>query len=175
MQNPIPQFRQCSLIRETTIMFIIFWDLISWWLIKVPFHHKRNEAWLLVINWYIRVPSRVAEQVRLIYQEISGKSQNFMKLLPSAQPPSRNENFVSTSKSLLKNRNSTFPIVRYFTWKLEFVSNILWMMAAYFTEKLEILTSSNYRRVWLFLLKFYTCFLLKRVRIFFLFCVDLEI
>ena len=37
-------------------------------------------------------------------------------------------NFVSTSKNLLKNRDWTSPIVRYFTWKLEFVLNVLWMI-----------------------------------------------
>ena len=36
---------------------------------------------------------------------ISGKSQNFIELLSTAQPPSRNEHFVSPSKNLLKNRN----------------------------------------------------------------------
>ena len=48
--------------------------------------------------------------------------------MPSAQPTLWNENFVSTSKNLLKNRNWTFPALRCFTWKIEFVSNILWMM-----------------------------------------------
>ena len=48
--------------------------------------------------------------------------------MPSAQSSSRHENFVSTSKNLLKNCNWSFSIVRYFTWKLEFVSNILWMI-----------------------------------------------
>ena len=37
-------------------------------------------------------------------------------------------NFVSTTKNLLKNRNWTSPIVSYFTWKLEFVLNVLWMI-----------------------------------------------
>ena len=36
---------------------------------------------------------------------ISGKSQNFIELLSTAQPSSRNEHFVSPSKNLLKNRN----------------------------------------------------------------------
>ena len=31
---------------------------------------------------------------------------------------------VDTSKELLKNRNQNFTVVRYFTWTLEFVSNI---------------------------------------------------
>ena len=49
--------------------------------------------------------------------EISGKSQNF-----------RNENFVGSSKNLLKSKNWTFPVVHCFTWKLEFVSNIWWIL-----------------------------------------------
>ena len=32
------------------------------WLEKFSFHSKWNEAWLLLINWYVRVTSRVAEQ-----------------------------------------------------------------------------------------------------------------
>ena len=46
----------------------------------------------------------------------------------SAHSSSWNESFVSTSKDLLKNRNWTFPVVCYFTWKLEFISNVLWMI-----------------------------------------------
>ena len=44
---------------------------------------------------------------------------------PSVQFSSQNQNFVNTSEKLLKNTIQTFPVVRYFTWKLEFVSNIL--------------------------------------------------
>ena len=32
-------------------------------------------------------------------------------------------------QNLLKNRNWILPVVRHFKWKLEFVSNILWMTA----------------------------------------------
>ena len=35
-----------------------------WWLRKFSFHHKWNEAWLLVINWYIRVASWVAQRLK---------------------------------------------------------------------------------------------------------------
>ena len=52
-----------------------------------------------------------------------------IELLPSAKFTSRNENFVSTNKDVLKNRNWKFPIVYCFIWKLEFVSNILRMIA----------------------------------------------
>ena len=36
-------------------------------------------------------------------------------LRPSAQSCSQNESFVNTSGKLLKVRNETFPVVRYFT------------------------------------------------------------
>ena len=48
--------------------------------------------------------------------------------MPSDLSSTQNENFVYTSRKLLKNRNWTFHIEHYFTWKLEFVSNILWMI-----------------------------------------------
>ena len=38
-------------------------------------------------------------------QEISGNSQNFIELLSSAQYSFRDENFVSTSKDIVENRN----------------------------------------------------------------------
>ena len=34
------------------------------------------------------------------------------------------------SKKVLKNSNLTFPVVRCFTWKLELVSNILWLIVS---------------------------------------------
>ena len=54
-----------------------------------------------------------------------------MELWPSAQPSSQNEHFVNTNKKLLKYRNWTFPVMRFFTEKLEFVSNILSMIVTY--------------------------------------------
>ena len=36
------------------------------------------------------------------------------------------------SQILFKNRNWIFPVGRYFKWKLDFVSNILWMIVGYF-------------------------------------------
>ena len=58
----------------------------------------------------------------------SKKSENFIELLPSAQSSSENENSLSASKNLLKNRNWNFSPAHYFTSKLEFASNILWMI-----------------------------------------------
>ena len=53
-------------------------------------------------------PQKLMSNLRLRVLEnykISIKSPNFIELLPSAQSSYPNENFVSTSKNLLKNRN----------------------------------------------------------------------
>ena len=47
------------------------------------------------------------------------------RIKPNAQFSSQNENVANTSKKPLKN---SFPVVRYFTSKLELVSNILRMI-----------------------------------------------
>ena len=52
-----------------------------------------------------------------------------MQLLPSAQSSTRNEN--CSNKNLVKNRNWIFLVVHYFASKLEFVSNLLWMIVDY--------------------------------------------
>ena len=61
-------------------------------------------------------------------QEMLGNCLNFIEWYRTAQSSCENENFVNTNKKLLKNRNETFLVVRYFAWKLELVSNILWMI-----------------------------------------------
>ena len=48
----------------------------------------------------------------------------------SAQCSSRKKNFVSTSKNLIRNRNWTFSVMHYFTWKPEHVSVIYWMIVS---------------------------------------------
>ena len=48
-----------------------------------------------------------------------------MELYSSAQSLSHKEHFVNISEKLLENRNWTFPVERYFKWKLEFFSHIL--------------------------------------------------
>ena len=78
----------------------------------------------------IRVSSWVAERGRINNLGKLRNSQNFRELLPSAWSSSRKKNFFSSSEKLLKNTNWTFSVVRYFTWKLEFVSNILWMIVS---------------------------------------------
>ena len=46
--------------------------------------------------------------------------------------------FWILTKKLLKNRNETFPVVHFFTWKLELVSIILWMILAMSQEWAEV-------------------------------------
>ena len=53
-------------------------------------------------------------------------------------------NFFNTTKKFLKNRNWIFPVVRYFTWKLEFISNILSMIEACFSIYDKILKSKKF-------------------------------
>ena len=80
--------------------------------------HKWNEVWLLVKTCIYELPHELPNDWRLRIlrnQDISGKSQTFIELLPNAYSLSRNENFVSTSKNLLKNKNSAFLVVHYFT------------------------------------------------------------
>ena len=80
-------------------------------------------------------------KLRIFGNQETSRSQNFIELQPSAQSSSQNENFVDTSKKLLENRNSTFPIVRYFTTTLKFVSYVLARIAVK-RENLEPAESS---------------------------------
>ena len=85
---------------------------LFWWLCKFSFHNKWNEAWLLVINWYIPVTSRVAERLKA-YQENLKTADNYCLLLsPFCLLLS-----PSTNKNLLKNRNWTFPCSALFHMK----------------------------------------------------------
>ena len=105
----------------------------SWWLSKFSFHHKWNEAWLLVIKLYIRVASGAAKRIKTYDPRKLGNIRKISKLHRNIAQgpvlPPRNQNFASTSKNLLKNRNRTFPAVLYFTWKPETAYNTLWMIA----------------------------------------------
>ena len=68
--------------------------------------------------------------------EISGKPQNFCQ----------NKNFVNTSKKHLKNRNWTFHVVLYFTWKLEFVLNTFSMFVS--GNSVLLLTCLSHLQTW---------------------------
>ena len=86
-----------------TILFIIFSEFLMVDQISLS-PQKRS---VTVTNKLVCTSRlRVAKQLRILGNlEISRKSQNFVELLPSAKSSSRNENFVSTNKNLLKYRN----------------------------------------------------------------------
>ena len=111
-----------NFIRQHSIMFTIFWAFLMVEQIFLSLQVKRT-----VINLYVWVAERLKTWDFWKLGNVR-KIVNLYRL--SAQSFSRNEKFVSTNKNLLKNRSWTFPIVRYFTWKLEFVSNIFWMIVA---------------------------------------------
>ena len=58
------------------------------------------------------------------------KSKNPHRIIASSPASPLNKNYSNTSKKLVKNRNLTFPVVRYFTWKLLFVSHIFFMVVS---------------------------------------------
>ena len=76
-------------------------------------------------------PQDLANDLRLKIletQEIVWKCLNSIEWDPSAQSTLKIETFVNTSEKLLKNRNWAVLKVRYFTWQLELVSDIMWMI-----------------------------------------------
>ena len=58
----IKQSHNWGSTHKTITMVIIFWQFLIFH--QFSFYHKWNEAWLLVINWYIHVASRATEQVK---------------------------------------------------------------------------------------------------------------
>ena len=98
---------------------ILFFDILQ----KFYFARSENERWLWEKSSIYELPNRLTNDVRfriLGNQEISGDFQNCMIVKPYAQFLN---NFLS-----LKARYWTFPMVLYFAWNLEFVSNILSMI-----------------------------------------------
>ena len=91
---------------------------------KFFFPQKWNKACILVINWYVRVALRIVERLKTFIgnQQISGKSRNFIEQRSSAQSSFRNENFVTTGKTILKNRNQNFYLFHLkfiYSWLLK--------------------------------------------------------
>ena len=110
-----------------TISFIIFWQFLIFCQIFLSPQVKR---WPIITykHCIYELPHGLLNVLRLRIlrnEEILGKYPNPIEWYPSAQSPRQNETFVNTSRKLLKNRNDTFPVMRYFTWKPEFVSNPL--------------------------------------------------
>ena len=115
------------------VLVIIFWDF----LVFGQTLHWPQVKWSVTISnkhGIYELPHELPDNFRLSIlknQQISEKSQNFMELYPSA--------LVNISKKMLKNRNWTFPVVCYFIWKVEFVSNILSMIEGAFVFNFALL------------------------------------
>ena len=115
-----------------TIMVIIFWEILVFYQIFLSPQLKRS---VIISNKHgiYKLPHKLPHDLRLrklgknkVYQNNLKTSRNFN--LVSSFPPKIN---INTSKILFENRNWTFPVVCYFTWKLEFVSNNLSMVVVY--------------------------------------------
>ena len=105
-----------------TIKFIIFWEFFMVEQIFLLFQVK----WNVIINNRLAYTSASSYQVIKLSRKLhcprhfhrwadlsahtrkKRKQKNFMELLPSNQPSSRNENFVSTSKNLQKKQKLIF-------------------------------------------------------------------
>ena len=113
-----------------TIFFIIFWDLLKFSQIFLSSLVKR---WAIVTykDGIYELSHELPNDLRLRILrnlEILGNCLNFTEWWPSPQSSSQYENFVNTSRKLLGNKNETFPVVHYFTWKLELVSDFFWVI-----------------------------------------------
>ena len=94
---------------------------------KFSFHQKWNKAWLLVLNWYIWVVSRVSKQ---LITEDCRKLGKIRKISEHHRVIALCSVLFAISGDInpLKNRYRTFSMVSCFTWKLSLLSNILWMI-----------------------------------------------
>ena len=104
----------------------LFWDFLI--LYEIVLSPQVKEG-VIISNKYgiYKLSHKLSNNLRLRILgnwEKSGNFQNFKELYPSAQSSSQNETFVNTSKKILKNKNWTFPLKRYFIWKPEFASEI---------------------------------------------------
>ena len=111
----------------TATIFKISWDSLMFYQILLSPEVKRC-AIITYKHGIYESPHALPKYLRLRIlgnYKILGNCLNFIEWQPSAQSSCQNENFVNTSKNLPENSNQTFPIVRFFTWKLELFSNIL--------------------------------------------------
>ena len=74
------------------------------------------------------LPHELPNELRLRILGNIRKLSKLHRMIAHAQSPCQNESFVNTTRTLLKNRNYTFSVVCSFTWKLELVSDILWII-----------------------------------------------
>ena len=132
MQNSMVAFTFSNLNQEYPLWTILVEEIkivgLSWKLVlhfDVHFFCFRLENQ----NCFLKLKFRTYSHVHNTLRPFDGWP-DFPFITSETEYSPRNENFVSNSKNLLKNRNWTFPVVRHFTCKLQFVSNISWMIIA---------------------------------------------
>ena len=89
------------------IIFRIFWGILIFYQIYLSPQVKRC-AIITYKHGIYESPQELPNELRLRILgdgKISGKCLNSIEWYPSAQSPCQNENFINTSKTLLKNRN----------------------------------------------------------------------
>ena len=112
------------------IILIIPWHLLMLYEIFLWLEVKRCRV-VTYKNGIYEVPQELLNDLRIrnwANHEISGKCEIFKDGYPSSRCSCENENFVDTIKQFLKNGKLSFPVVHYFSWKLELVSNKLWII-----------------------------------------------
>ena len=115
-----------------TIILIILWDSLIFYQILLSPKMKRCTI-ITYRHGIYELPHELPKDLKLRILgnwEILAKCLHCIKWYSSAHSFCQNKNFVNTSKTLPKNGNKTFPVVCYFIWKLELVSDILWLIAA---------------------------------------------
>ena len=130
-----------------TITVIIFWELLMFDQIFLTPQVKRSMIIsnkhglyeLLTIDKCHRSCPTNSDPGSLKIS-ISRKISKLHKIIAQRPVSHPNKGFVNTSKKLLKNRNWTFPIASYFTWRLEFLSVIFCPWLHLHTESIYALS-----------------------------------
>ena len=124
----IQDIYECNIIFLILLM-MIYWPGYSWKKPGTSFFQLLEDPLSNEFDWFCHVRDHVSffQKWCLVSKLHIRKSYDFIEIYPSAKAYSEN-NFFFKSRKKPKNNNRTFPVVIYFTWKLEFISNILLMI-----------------------------------------------
>ena len=130
------------------MIFIIFWDFLMVEQISLSPQVKRSVIIKIKLVYKSCLTScQTAQDFRSL--EIKKFQENVETLcnfcLVFSTPPKMKVLLV-LAKSLLKNKNWAFPVVRFLTWKLEFVSIILWIIVS--GSIFFLLTRPRHLQIW---------------------------
>ena len=125
---------------EATISFIIFWDFSMFYQI---FLSPQVKQCAIITNKHgiYELPHKLPNDLRL---RKLGNIRKLSKLHRTiAQCSVHLPKWKFCWRKLLKNRNLTLTVVHYFTWKLELVSDVLWVIV----EKRKLIVDIIYRLI----------------------------